>query len=172
MSESGAGAGDRDEGHGPARAVLRHSLATLAYRAAKAVSHAPPGFGELRVNEGTRTPGRILAHMGDLMEWGLAMARGVPEWHDSEPLEWGEEVERFFRELEKLDAYVASDAALGASVEGLVQGPVADALTHVGQIAMLRRMAGAPIRGENYFMAEIVAGRVGTAQAAPRREFD
>ena len=72
----------------------------------------------------------------------------------------------------RLDAYLASEEPLAASPERIFQGPIADALTHVGQLAMLRRMAGASMRGENYFVAEIVAGRVGPQQAPPKREFD
>lgn len=158
--------------HSPEREVLRHTLATLAYRGAKAVSGAPRDFADFRVHEGSRTPVQIMAHVGDLLEWALSMARGEPAWHDSDPLEWDAEVARFFAQMERLDAFLASDATLGAPVGGLFQGPIADALTHVGQIAMLRRVAGSPIRGENYYRAEIVPGRVGPDQAAPRREFD
>ena len=154
------------------REMLRHTLATLAYRGGKAVRRAPEGFGEFAAGAKLRTPVQILAHVGDLLDWALSLARGEQRWRDSSPLAWDEEVRRFFRGLEEFDAYLASDAPLAVSAEGLFQGPVADALTHVGQIALLRRMAGAPVRGENYFMAEIVAGRVGDEQAAPRREFD
>ena len=154
------------------RAMLRHCVATLAYRGGKAVRGAPEACGEFSAGAGLRTPLEILAHVGDLLDWALSMARGEPRFRESAPRAWGEEVARFFRALEEFDAYLASDAPLATSAEGLFQGPVADALTHVGQIALLRRMAGAPVRGENYYMAEIVAGRVGDEQAAPRREFD
>jgi hypothetical protein len=147
-------------------------VATLAYRGGKAVRGAPEGFGGFVAGAGLRTPLEILAHVGDLLDWALSMASGAQRWNDSKPLAWDEEDARFFKGLEEFDAYLASDAPLAVTVEGLFQGPVADALTHVGQIALLRRMAGAPVRGENYFMAEIVAGRVGDEQAAPRREFD
>ena len=110
--------------------------------------------------------------MGDLLDWALSIARGKQEWHDAVPLAWEEGVERFFAALQALDAYLASDAPLHASAEKLFQGPIADALTHVGQIATRRRLAGAPVRGENYFLADIVTGRVGPEQSAPRREFD
>jgi hypothetical protein len=81
-------------------------------------------------------------------------------------------VQRFFAALERFDAYLASDTPLHESAEKLFQGPIADALTHVGQIAMLRRMAGCAMRGENYHRAEIILGRVGPDQTPPRREFD
>lgn len=154
------------------REMLRHCVATLAYRGGKAVRGAPEGFGGFGAGAGLRTPVQILAHVGDLLEWALSLACGEQRWSDSAPRAWDEEVGRFFEGLEKFDAYLASDEPLGCAAEGLFQGPVADALTHVGQIALLRRMAGAPVRGENYFRAEIVAGRVGDEQAAPRREFD
>jgi hypothetical protein len=109
--------------------------------------------------------------MGDLFDWALSIAQGKQAWRDSEPLPWPEEVKRFFKTLEVFDSYLASDAPLAASPEKLFQGPVADALTHTGQIAMLRRMGGCQMRGENYYRAEIVAGRVGQDQAAPVREF-
>ena len=154
------------------REMLRHTLATLAYRGGKAVRGAPEGFASFRANESTRTPAQILAHVCDLLDWAHNLARGSDTGQNSTPLAWEEEVARFFKELEKLDSYLASDAPLGSPAEKLFQGPIADALTHVGQINMLRRMAAAPVRGENYFKADIEAGRVGTEQAEPRREFD
>lgn len=154
-----------------ARQLLRHALATLAYRAGKAIRGAPERFAEYGAGSTDRTPAKILAHMGDLCDWALSICRGKQEWHDSTPLPWAQEVARFFKSLQALDDFLASDAPLQAPVEKLFQGPVADALTHTGQIAMLRRMAGCPMRGENYYRAEITAGRVGQDQAAPSREF-
>ena len=154
------------------REMLRHTLATLAYRGGKAVRDAPEGFAGFRACGGARTPAEILAHVGDLLDWALWLARGEHRWQDSAPRPWDEEVARFFRGLAALDDFLASAEPLGSTPERLFQGPVADALTHVGQIALLRRVAGAPVRGENYYKAEIVAGRVGAEQAAPRREFD
>jgi len=154
------------------RELLRHTLATLAYRGGKAVSNAPAGFDQFRAGNKTRTPGQILAHIGDLLDWALCLSKGEQKWHDSTPLPWDEEVARFFNALQALEDYLASESPLGFSAERLFQGPIADALWHAGQIAMLRRMAGAPIRGENYFKAEIAAGRVGPEQSAKRVEFD
>jgi hypothetical protein len=153
------------------RAFLRHTLATLAYRGAKAIRNAGPNFADYGAAETSRTPAKILAHIGDLMDWGLAMAEGRREWKDSLPLPWEKECDRFFAALKKFDDYLASEKPLEVSVEKLFQGPIADALTHVGQIAMLRRIAGVPMKGENYFVAEITVGRVGGDQAAPRKEF-
>ncbi len=155
-----------------ARQLLRHTLATLAYRGGKAVIDAPAGFAALRIGDSTRTPAEILAHIGDLLDWALWLARGEHRWHDSQPLPWPREVERFFVALEQFDVYLASAAPLIWPAERLFQGPVADALTHVGQLTLLRRVAGAPVRGENYARAEISAGRVGADQSALRVEFD
>jgi hypothetical protein len=154
------------------REMLRHAVATLAYRGAKAVRGAPDSFASFHASETTRTPAQILAHVGDLLDWGLSIAQGAEAWNNSEPLAWDEEVARFHRALESFDSYLASDAELGATCERLFQGPIADALTHVGQLTMLRRIAGAPIKGENYSRAKIEASRVGAEQAAPKREFD
>jgi hypothetical protein len=153
------------------RVFLRHTLATAAYRGAKAIRNADASFAAYGAPETSRTPAKILAHVGDLMDWGLSMADGRREWHDSDPLAWDKECERFFVALKKFDDYLASDKPLQVSAEKLFQGPIADALTHIGQLAMLRRMAGAPMKGENYFVAEITVGRVGADQAPPRKEF-
>jgi len=154
------------------RALLRHIVATIAYRGAKAVRGAPASFAAYSPDGSPRTAGRILAHLGDLFDWALSQARGAEAWNDSTPLEWDAERDRFFAALQRFDDYLASDGPLAMPAERLFQGPLADALTHVGQLAMLRRLAGAKIKGENYSRAEIVAGRVGAEQTAPRREFD
>jgi hypothetical protein len=151
--------------------LLRHTLATLAYRARKTVSDAPETFAAFDGGSGLRTPSQILAHMGDLFDWALSIAKGQQAWKDSKPLPWEKEVERFFAALKSFDDYLASGAPIKASPASLFQAPVADALTHVGQIAILRRLAGVPIKGENYYKAEISVGRVGTDQAKPKREF-
>jgi hypothetical protein len=156
----------------PKRELLRHALATLAYRGGKVLRGAPEGFASLRVGETTRTPHEILAHVGDLLDWALSMAEGKQAWNPVTSASWDEDVARFFTGLEALDRRLAGDAPPGFPPERLFQGPVADAFTHVGQLALLRRLAGSPVRGENYSKAEIEAGRVGPEQAAPRREFD
>jgi hypothetical protein len=157
---------------GNKRAFLRHTLATLDYRGGKALRGAPEEFAGFRPHPESRTPAEILAHVGDLFDWALGLCHGTHEWHDTPPLPWCQEVERFHRLLAAFDAYLASDQPLGFPAERLFQGPVADALTHIGQIAMLRRMAGYPVRGENYFLTQIEAGRLGPEQPTPVREFD
>jgi hypothetical protein len=156
----------------PARQLLRHTVATAAYRGGKTLRGAPEHFAGFHIGDKTRTPAQILAHLGDLFDWALSIAEGKQAWHDSTPLPWNAEVERFFAALKNFDDYLASAEPLHAPAEGLFQGPIADALNHIGQLAMLRRLAGSPVKGENYYKAEIAAGCVGPEQPAPRREFD
>lgn len=153
------------------RDVLRQMLATLAYRAAKVLREAPPDFATFRISPGARTPVEIVAHMGDLMQWGTWLARGEHIWKAEGSNDWDHELERFFSLLGELDALLAAKTFNG-SVEKLIQGPLADALTHVGQLSMMRGAAGMPVRPESYARAEIVAGRVGRDQASPKAEFD
>ena len=155
----------------PTREMMRHVVATLAYRAGKTLRGAPESFAAFRASVHTRTPVQILAHMGDLADWALSIVSGKQQWQDSKPLPWNEEVNRFFAALEKLDAYLGSDQPLHGDPAKLFQGGLADALTHTGQIAMLRGMAGCPMKGENYYAAKIEVGRVGIEQAGPVREF-
>ena len=151
---------------------LRHAVATLAYRAAKPLRDAPAEFTGFRPGEGSRSAGEILAHMGDLFDWALSIARGKEQWRNSKPQSWSEDSERFFAALTAFDAYLASGSELHAAPEKLFQGAVADALTHVGQINMLRRLAGKRVKGENYYVAKIEAGRTGPDQPAPVSEFN
>ena len=153
------------------REFFRHTLATLAYRGGKTLRDTNNDFATFRAGEQTRTPLEILAHIGDLFEWALSIAKGAEAWQGAEPGGWEQQVERFFRSLQELDQFFASAESLACSPQQLFQAPIADALTHVGQLAMLRGLAGIPIRGENYFKADIVAGRVGAEQSAPQYEF-
>jgi hypothetical protein len=151
------------------RELLRHTLATLAYRAARALEGAPDHFAGF--SAAGRLPVQILAHMSDLFDWALSMAMGQERWHATQPRAWAEEKQRFFESLQTFDAFLATGGPLHAPVEQLFQGPVADALTHVGQLAMLRRLSGSPTRGENFFVADIKAGQVGATQPAPLKTF-
>ena len=160
------------EDNDSARELLRHTVATLAYRGGKTVRDVDPAFANFRASEETRTPLEILGHVGDLFAWALSMARGKESWKEAKPKTWDDAVNYFYNNLKSFDEYLASNEKLSVRPQKLFQGPVADAMTHVGQIAMLRRMFGAPIRGENYARAKIVAGTVGPDQPDPRREFD
>ena len=154
------------------RALLRHTVATVAYRGGKAIRDVPASFASYSGDNSSRTAVAILAHIGDLYDWALSQAKGAEAWHDSTPLEWDREVERFFATLQRFDDYLASDAPLAVTHERLFQGAIADSLTHIGQLAILRRLGGAKMKSENYSKAEIVAGRVGQEQTPPKRQFD
>ncbi|HEX5227440.1 MAG TPA: hypothetical protein VFW44_07000 [Bryobacteraceae bacterium] len=155
----------------PTRQLLRHTLATLAYRAAKPLRDAPESFCKFRPAENARTAVEILAHMGDLFDWALSAVQGQERWHSAKPQPWADETARFFASLAAFDAYLATDAAMHVSADTLFQAPIADALTHVGQLSLMRRLAEAPVRAENYLVAKIVVGSVGADQPAPVREF-
>ena len=154
------------------RELLRHTVATLAYRAAKATRGAPETFASFKAGPTSRTPVEVLAHMGDLLDWALAMAKGTPKWHTSEPLPWNEERERFFAALRTFDDMLASPDPLQYELTRLFQGPIADALTHTGQLTMLRRLHGAPVKGESYNRADIAAGHVGPDQTPPNPKYE
>jgi hypothetical protein len=172
MQAAGSTASGRDEIMVTMNLPLRHALATLAYRLGKVLRDTPVEFRDFHATDSTRTPGQILAHIGDLLEWALAKLEGRKDWRNSKPLSWEQEIARFFAALEALDQRIAEHGLETVSAEKLFQGPIADALTHTGQIALLRRMAGIPIRPENYLAAEMAVGHVGPDQPAPRLEFE
>lgn len=155
----------------PKRALLRHAIATLAYRGGKTLRDTPDGFAAFRAGDTTRSPGEILAHVGDLLDWAISALSGKEHWHDSTPLPWAEEVARFHGRLAVLDERLIDGSTEVWTCERLLQGPIADAFTHIGQIGLLRRLAGRPVRGENYARADIAPGRVSADQAPPVMEF-
>ena len=159
----------------PTRQFFRHILATIAYRGGKTLRSAPESFATFRIAETSRTPAQILAHMGDLVEWTYRQVRGeqwLPAWHPVGPSTWDADVARFFKALEQVDNALATEQSSATTLEVLFQGPVSDVLTHIGQLGMLRRVAGSPIKGEVMVIADVQVGRVGLDQAAPKREFE
>ena len=151
------------------RELIRHTLASLAYRASRVLDGAQHEFATFAGCG--RQPAKILAHMGDLFDWALSMARGQERWNISTPLDWSAEKQRFFAALAAFDAYLASSEPMHAPVERLFQGPISDAFTHVGQLAMMRRLSGSPVRGENFYVASIETGQVGASQPEPVQTF-
>jgi hypothetical protein len=124
------------------RALLRHMLATIAYRGGKTIRGAPEGFESFRAEGSLNTPVILLAHIGDLIEWAHRWCRGEEQSYKiSEPLNWNSEVKRFYGALEAFDQYLASGGSFQACLEAMFQAPIADALSHIGQLALLRRVA-------------------------------
>jgi len=154
--------------------LLRHTVATLAYRAAKTMRGAPESFADFKPSPTSNTPVKIVAHMGDLFDWALTLIQGEWIWNTATPLPWDRECARFFAALKRFDDALASGRPIKADLTLVFQGPIADALTHTGQLAALRRLAGCPMKGESYPHADIVIGRVGPEQtpANPKFEFD
>ena len=122
--------------------LLRHALATLAYRTEKALRNPPPGFEAFTPAPQCRPALAIVAHMGDLMEWGERMTHGERRWEAVPQTSWDAAGDRFFRALAALDGALAASVNETLPLEVIFQGPVADALTHVGQLTMMRGMAG------------------------------
>jgi len=151
---------------------LRHTVATLAYRAEKVLREVQPGFAGFRASPHSRSALALVAHLGDLMEWGVRMTRGDRQWQPVPQPSWEAACERFFQALATLDRTLAEGGPRPLGDEVVFQGPVADALTHVGQLALMRGMVGEPVRPESYARASIAVGRVGRDQPAERVEFD
>jgi hypothetical protein len=151
---------------------LRHTVATLAYRAEKVFRNVPADFAQFRPSPNSRSALALVGHLGDLMEWAGRMTRGENRWMAVPQTSWDSAADRFFRGLASLDAALAEARSESLGYEVIFQGPIADALSHVGQLAMMRGMAGVPVRPESYARANITAGRVGRDQDGVRTEFD
>ncbi len=141
--------------NGTNRELLRHLVATVVFRLRVAVADAPAEFGSFPIADGVRTPAEILAHIGDLLEGSLILLKGEFVLLNSQPRPWDDELTRVFAAAAELDIFLASDEPLHQPIEKLTQGPVADALTHIGQLILLRRAAGSPAEATSYFEADI-----------------
>lgn len=155
-----------------ARDLLRHTVSTLAYRAEKVLREVPAPFADHRIGAASRTPMEILDHLGDLVEWGDRMARGEYKWEPQQSGTWQAACDRFFNGLSAFDRSLEQSTFERHSADQIFQGPVADALTHIGQLALIRGIVGGPVRPESYAGAEIRLGRVGREQSSVRKEFD
>jgi hypothetical protein len=150
------------------RSLLRHFLAALAYRTQKALRDAPIEFGDYRAAEGVRTPAELVRHMTSVL--GYARTYFIGGQYRPEPLpSLNEEIIRFHEMLEDLAGHIEAGTPLkeGITEERLLQGPFSDAMTHAGQLAMLRRLAGVPVPPENFIVAKITPERLGINQAEP-----
>jgi hypothetical protein len=151
------------------RDMLRHFLAALAYRTQKAIRGADAGFASFDAGNGVRTPHELICHMRSVLGYARTYFIGG-EYPRPTPVDWKEDVGAFHAMLEDLNGLLAAgDELHGLTEEQLLQGPFADAMTHAGQIAMLRRMYGEPVASENFIFAEVSAENVSTDQPEPAR---
>ena len=149
---------------------MRHLLAALAYRLHRAIADAPANYSSYSAGGGVRTPHALLRHINGVLHYGLVVLRTADLKYKGnlETLAWSQEIERFHRQLEEIDQELLRDSAVDSELlKQLLQGPLADAMTHVGQLAMLRRLTGAPVAAENFFESNIRAGILGEDQPPP-----
>jgi hypothetical protein len=152
------------------RQIVRHFLAALAYRMHKAVGDAPTDFPNYSAGAGVRSPHALLRHVNGVLHYGLVVLRtGDSSYKGNlETLPWSGEVERFHRQLSEFDEALTAESPVDHEMlSRLLQGPLSDAMTHAGQLALLRRLAGAPIAAEDFYLADIRAGAVGQDQPPP-----
>ena len=152
---------------GAKREMLRHFLGALAYRTQKAIRDAPSSFAEFEAGNQVRTPKDLLRHMRSVLGYARTKFRGGHYQGDPAPT-WDEEVVQFHQMLEDLSLHLAGDDPLDVEPEQLLQGPFADAMTHAGQLAMLRRLHGAPVPPENFIVADVSAENLTRNQPPPR----
>ena len=153
------------------RELLLHFLAAIAYRTQKALRDAPESFPNYDAGRQTRTPVEILRHMTSLMGYTATLFQGGAYPVHPDPLPtFAEEILRFHAMLAAVgDLLRAGSPPCTISTEQLLQGPLADTMTHVGQLALLRRLAGSPVPPENFIFAEVLPDRLGVEQAPPAR---
>jgi len=151
----------------PGRSLLQHFLAAIAYRTQKALRDAPAGFADFRAGENVRTPHELLWHMTRVIGYAGTMLRGG-EFKPPAMDTFDAEVARFHATLAALHRDLGDDA-LQAQIadEQFLQGPLSDVMTHVGQLAMLRRLAGSPIAPEDFIFAKVRTDNVGAEQPLP-----
>lgn len=139
------------------RHALRHLVATLFHRFRVAVDGCPDAFGEFTPGDGVRTPCELVRHLTEL-SWLTRRCLGAFEVEAPEPLEWKGEVRRYRQSLIDLDSILQGDTVDPSGVESALHGPIADALTHIGQLALLRRLAGLALPPQRYLSADVRAG--------------
>ena len=149
------------------RALLRHFLAALAYRTQKALRGAPETFCEFRAAPHVRTPHELLWHMSGLMGYARTFFHGG-DFAPPRVATFEAEVSRFHEQLRRLaDDLMDDRLPCALTDEQLLQGPLADAMTHAGQLAMLRRLSGAPVASENFIHANVSATNLSERQPDP-----
>jgi hypothetical protein len=140
------------------RRILRHMVATIAYRSSRSLRDSPAGFPDVRLPGESKSAAELLLHMSNVLAFAVATVTNT-ERIRHEPLEWVREVDRFYALLGDLDSKLAGTVEIEPGMDlKLVQGPLSDVLTHIGQLHAMRRAAGAPVAATNYIKAEIHIG--------------
>lgn len=151
--------------------LLLHFLAAIAYRTQKALRGAPDTYALFQPGNEVRTPVEILRHMTSLMGYVRTFWTGGTYPHNPEALPaFADEIARFHEILEDVGRFIKADnAPVDITTEQLLQGPFSDVMTHVGQLAILRRLADSPVAAENFIYADIKSDRLGKEQPLPKR---
>lgn len=150
--------------------LVRHFLAVLAYRAQKSLRSCPVNFAEFTAGSGIRTPHELVRHMNGVLHYALMVLRSndLDYRGNLATLTWPEEISRFHDTLHHIDEELTGDKTVDEELlKPVLQGPLADAMTHVGQLGLLRRMSGSPVQAEHFLKANIETGRVGMEQSEP-----
>ena len=148
------------------REMLRHYTASIAYHATKAIRDAPVVFPEFKPGRGVRTPRQILHHIAGVLTYAHSFFEDYETTHLDHQT-WDTEINRFYEILGKLDNSLKEKHPRKVTEEQLLQGPLSDAMAHIGQLLMLRRLAGSPVPSENFIFADIAKGVVGPDQPEP-----
>ncbi|MGD8566066.1 MAG: hypothetical protein PVF96_06935 [Candidatus Bathyarchaeota archaeon] len=146
--------------------MLRHFLASIAYRATKAIKDAPEIYPNLYIGKGVKTPLRIVHHITGVLKY----AHSFFEHYDttySDIKSWDAEINDFYNILRQLDKSLQKKKPNQVTEEQLLQGPLSDSMAHVGQLLLLRRMADSPVPSENFIFADIKKEKVGPDQPEP-----
>ncbi len=149
------------------REMIRHMLATLAYRTQKALGGADDRFPDFSAGNGVRTPTELIRHMSAALGYARTFFIGCV--YEADPLpSFSEEVQRFYALLVDLSDHLAADTDIhGITLHQLLQGPISDVMTDAGQLAILRRLAGSPVASENLLFAAISIDSLGSSQPSP-----
>lgn len=136
--------------------LLIHTVKTIRYRFIRATQGASASFGEFRIGANTRLPKEIVNHMFDLVTKTISMLQhghfGTPP---PEQLNFQQEQERLLAALNDLQTGLSRLPPEPAKAKKLLQGPMLDMVTHIGQLAMLNGLHGNKVPRESYFDARL-----------------
>ncbi len=133
---------------------IQHFLKVLSYRFEKAIHNAAESYPKHASGHGIRTPLELLGHMNGVLEFAISSLKNQPRRNIPEQ-SWQEQITLYYEKLKELNQLMQENSFDTDTLERILQGPLADAMTHIGQLAMMRRLANSAIAGENYFAADM-----------------